>query len=73
MARGEWHALADDLVRQIMRHYHIGLRKRMAERRLSATRKRKVQHELTHMFDFANGEVAIVFMLLSVAPYVLVS
>ena len=60
----EWHGLPDDVVRQIMLHYRMGVRKRLAQRRLAATRKRNALRELVEMFDFTHGHSELVLQLL---------
>lgn len=55
-----------DLREWIFVLYRVGLRQRMARRRLRRTRLRCVHDELIEVFGFANGNVAVV--MAAVAP-----
>lgn len=63
--RPPFHALPDDVRRQIFVLFRMGLRRRMAQRRLQATRRRGMHAELTQLFAFANRCNHVVLRLLS--------
>ena len=56
-------ALPIELQRTIFVVYRAGLRRRMAQRRLQATRRRCMLRELEGLFAFANGWNHIVLFL----------
>lgn len=57
--------LPEDLRRVIFVSYRTRLRRRMAQRRLHQTRTRRMNAELTAVFEFATGRVDIVFQMLA--------
>ena len=63
--------LPDDLAHLVFVTYRVGLRRRMAQRRLQTSRKCRVLRELTRLFDLSNGWPFVVLALVRPASDVL--
>jgi hypothetical protein len=61
-------ALPAELQRLIFVLYRVGLRRRMAQRRLQVTRRRRLHDELEGLFAFAHGWNHVVLFLLKARP-----